>query len=66
VLYQNCSGCHGLEPENGSLGIYKGVTPAVLEAAYRRVASMNRFSTSLTAANNSDLAAFIKSRVSPG
>jgi hypothetical protein len=46
-------------------GIYKGVTADVLTAAYRRVAVMNSFSTSLTAANNSDLAAFIKSRVSP-
>jgi hypothetical protein len=41
------------------------VTADVLTAAYRRVAVMNSFSNSLTAANNSDLAAFIKSRVSP-
>jgi mono/diheme cytochrome c family protein len=65
VLYQNCSGCHGADPGTGVRGIYKGVTADVLTAAYRRVAVMNSFSTSLTAANNSDLAAFIKSRVSP-
>jgi mono/diheme cytochrome c family protein len=65
VLYQNCGGCHGTDPETGVLGIYKGTTASVLEAAYRRVGVMNRFTTSLTAANNSDLAAFIKSRVSP-
>lgn len=65
VLYQNCSGCHGDEPESGVLGIYKGTTASVLEAAYRRVGVMNRFASSLTAGNNVDLAAFIKSRVAP-
>lgn len=67
LLYQNqnCNSCHGDEPENGVRGIYKGVTADVLEAAYRRVREMNVYASSLSAANNDDLAAFIKSRVDP-
>ena len=65
VLYQNCSGCHGADPGTGVRGIYKGVTADVIEAAYRRVGVMSGFATSLTRANNLDLAAFIRSRVSP-
>ena len=66
VIYQsNCASCHGLEPETGTQGIYKGVSVSVLQAAYRRVQVMNLFSASLSAANTSDLAAYISSRVSP-
>ena len=46
-------------------GIQKGVTVAALEASYRKVRGMNAYQTSLTTANNEDLAAFIKSRLTP-
>lgn len=66
VLYRDhCSGCHGDEPENGTQGVYKGLTADVLASAYRRVMVMRQFSTLFTAANNEDVAAFIESRVNP-
>jgi mono/diheme cytochrome c family protein len=64
VLYRDhCSGCHGDEPENGTQGVYKGLTADALVSAYRRVMVMRQFSTLFTAANNEDVAAFIDSRV---
>ena len=60
-----CSGCHGDEPENGTQGVYKGLTADVIQAAIRRVDSMRLLSSVLTAANNTDIAAFIESRVRP-
>jgi mono/diheme cytochrome c family protein len=66
TLYQaNCSGCHGDDPEIGTQGIYKGLTPEILTAAYRRVDVMGVFAVLLSSADTTDLAAFIKSRVSP-
>ena len=66
VLYRtHCSSCHGDEPENGTQGVYKGLTASVLESAYRRVVVMQPFTTLLSAANNQDVAAFIEYRVDP-
>ena len=66
VLYRsNCSGCHGAEPETGTQGVYKGVSVSVLQAAYGRVQEMNAFSSLLSAADTSNLAEYIRSRVSP-
>jgi mono/diheme cytochrome c family protein len=65
VLYQNCVDCHGIDPEIGVRGIYKGVTADVIVAAYRRVSTMNRFLTLYSAGDNDDLAAYIRSRVAP-
>ncbi len=65
VLYQNCVDCHGIDPEIGVRGIYKGVTADVIVAAYRRVPTMNRFLTLYSAGDNDDLAAYIRSRVAP-
>ena len=64
-VYRSCVGCHGSDPANKSLGIDKGVSPEALDAAYQKVAPMSAFRTSLSAANNADLAAYIRSRVSP-
>ena len=47
------------------MNIQLGITPAALTAAYMKVGSMNRFSTSLSATDNLNLAAYIKSRVGP-
>ena len=47
---------------NKGLGIDKGVTVAALTAAYNKVGSMSAYKTSLTTANNTDLAAYIASR----
>lgn len=65
VLYQDCVDCHGIDPEIGVRGIYKGVTADIIVAAYRRVSTMNRFLTLYSAADNDDLAAYIRSRVAP-
>jgi len=66
TLYKaNCSGCHGDDPESGTQGIYKGVSADVLVAAYRRVDAMRLFGMMLSTADNTDLAAFIRSRVAP-
>jgi mono/diheme cytochrome c family protein len=66
VLYRDhCSSCHGSEPENGTQGIYKGLTANVIEAAYGRVMVMRQFSNLFSAANNDDVAAFIEYRVDP-
>jgi cytochrome c553 len=65
VVYASCSGCHGADPASKSLNIQKGVTVAALDAAYRNVGSMNQFQTSLSATQNLNLAAYIKSRVAP-
>jgi hypothetical protein len=46
-------------------GIQKGTNVAALEASYRSVKSMNAYQTLLTRMNNEDLAAFIRSRLSP-
>ena len=45
--------------------IQRGVTAAALEASYANVKSMNAYKGVLTTANNQDLAAFIKSRLTP-
>jgi mono/diheme cytochrome c family protein len=60
-----CGNCHGAEPADMIQGIQKGTTAAALAASYRSVRSMNRYQTLLTAANNDDLAAFIRSRLTP-
>jgi mono/diheme cytochrome c family protein len=65
AVYKNCAGCHGPDPATKSLNIQKGVTSAALTSAYKSVGSMNGFSTSLTATDNLNLAAYIKSRVGP-
>jgi mono/diheme cytochrome c family protein len=65
VVYQNCAGCHGADPATKALGIAKGVTPTALTAAYQNVSSMNRFLSALSASDNLNLAAYIKSRVAP-
>jgi mono/diheme cytochrome c family protein len=66
VLYKSyCSGCHGDEPENGTQGVYKGLTAEVILAATRRVDSMRILSSVLDATQNADIAAFIESRVRP-
>lgn len=64
VLYKSyCSGCHGDDPDAGTQGVYKGFTPEVIEAAYRRVDTMQLLASVLTPANTADIAAFIESRV---
>ena len=66
ALYKSyCSGCHGDDPEDGTQGVYKGLTAEVIEAAYRRVESMRLLASVLNAANDADIAAFIESRVRP-
>lgn len=47
------------------MNIQLGVTPAALAAAYSNVGSMNGFLSSLSATDNLNLAAYIKSRVGP-
>ena len=47
------------------MNIQLGITPAALTSAYMRVGAMNQFSTSLSATDNLNLAAFIQSRVGP-
>ena len=47
------------------MNIQLGVTPAALSAAYMKVGAMNQFSTSLSATDNLNLAAYIRSRVGP-
>ena len=60
MLYQsNCASCHGNYPDTGTQGIYKGVTPAVLQSAYNRVDVMNLFARALSAQDTQDVAAFI-------
>ena len=63
AIYESCANCHGSEPADMIQGIQKGTTVAALVNSYRSVRSMNSYSTSLTTANNEDLAAFIRSRV---
>ncbi|MBI5716864.1 MAG: cytochrome c [Burkholderiales bacterium] len=64
MLYQReCATCHGSDPEVGTQGIYKGVTPAVLRAAYGRVQVMNAFASTLSSRDTEDLAAYISYRV---
>ena len=65
VLYQMCVDCHGIDPEIGVRGIYKGVSADVIVAAYRRVSTMNRFLALYSDGDNEDLAAYIRSRVGP-
>ena len=65
VLYQECVDCHGIDPEIGVRGIYKGVTADVIVAAYRRVSTMNRFLALYSDGDNEDLAAYIRGRVGP-
>lgn len=65
LLYPVCVDCHGIDPEIGVRGIYKGVTADVIVAAYRRVATMNRFLALYSDGDNEDLAAYIRSRVGP-
>jgi cytochrome c553 len=61
-----CTNCHGPEPADMIQKIQLGTTVAGLAASYN-VGQMRSFQyqTALTAANNADLAAFIKSRVMP-
>lgn len=61
----NCGTCHGPDPAAKVSGIDRGVTVAALTAAYARVGAMAGFQTSLSAANNADLAAYVASRVAP-
>jgi len=65
VVYQNCAGCHGSDPASKALNIDKGVTTTALTAAYKKVGAMSQFQTTLSAADNLNLAAYIKSRVAP-
>lgn len=66
VLYQQCAGCHGgQDPGIGTSGIYKGVMASVLVSAYRRIGVMNVFLTTMSDANNEDIAAYIRNRVGP-
>jgi hypothetical protein len=65
VVYQSCGSCHGGDPASKVLNIQKGITSAALTAAYQKVGSMNQFRTTLTATDNLNLAAYIKSRVAP-
>jgi len=44
------------------MNVQKASTVAGADAAFRSVSSMNRFSTSMTASNKLDLAAYIQSR----
>lgn len=60
-----CGTCHNPDPAAKALGIDRGITAAALVAAYAKVGAMAGFQTSLTAANNTDLAAYIASRVAP-
>jgi mono/diheme cytochrome c family protein len=62
VYSGNCASCHGADPATNSLNVKAGSTVAGLTAAYQSVGSMNRFSTSLTATDNLNLAAYIASR----
>jgi mono/diheme cytochrome c family protein len=64
-VYESCANCHGSEPADMLQGIQKGTNVAALEASYRSVKSMNAYQTLLTRMNNEDLAAFIRSRLSP-
>jgi mono/diheme cytochrome c family protein len=64
ALYKTyCSSCHGDDPEDGTQGVYKGLTAEVIEAAYRRVPVMQPLDAMLSPANDADIAAFIESRV---
>jgi len=60
-----CANCHGSEPADMISNIQRGTTAAALAASYRSVRSMNQFQTQLTTANNEDIAAFIRSRLTP-
>ena len=61
----NCGTCHGPDPATKVSGIDRGVTVAALTAAYAKVVAMAGYQSSLSAANNADLAAYIASRVAP-
>ncbi|MEP7101662.1 MAG: hypothetical protein ABI781_14210, partial [Burkholderiales bacterium] len=65
IVYRSCAACHGADPATRSLNIQLGVSATALTAAYRKVGQMNQFSTSLSATDNLNLAAYIKSRVGP-
>jgi mono/diheme cytochrome c family protein len=65
LLYKDCAGCHGADPASGILNIRKGITATALTSAYAKVGSMKVFQSSITAADNTNLAAYIKSRVAP-
>lgn len=65
IVYRSCAACHGADPAGRALNIQLGVTSAALTAAYQKVGQMNQFSTSLSATDNLNLAAYIKSRVGP-
>lgn len=47
------------------MNVQRGVTVAALTSAYSKVGSMSQFKTSLSATDNLNLAAYIKSRVAP-
>lgn len=65
IYTNNCAACHGSDPAGQSMKIQLGVSSAALTSAYQKVGQMNRFQTSLTATDNLNLAAYIKSRVAP-
>ena len=60
-----CANCHGSEPADMISNIQRGTSAALLAAAYRSVRSMNQFTAQLTPANNEDIAAYIRSRLTP-
>jgi hypothetical protein len=61
-----CTNCHGPEPADMIQKVQLGATVAGLVASYN-VGQMRPFQyqTALTTANTEDLAAFIKSRLTP-
>jgi len=62
VYDANCASCHDPDPATNRRNILAGVTTTALSNAYRNIGDMNRFQTSLSATQNLDLAAYIKSR----
>jgi hypothetical protein len=68
-VYANnfCGGCHTPDPANRVKNIAKGVTTAALDSSFTKVGEMIpfQFQTKLSATDKLNLAAYIKSRVSP-